>query len=429
MKLLRLSLLICTAIMTSAQAMEKESLLDFLPKELRKELDKFIENKAIINFWLIKASKKTSMKIDFNGPIFSVNWSPDGNKIVSGTIDAAHIWDAKTGALIRVLPTSSLTFVSWNHDGTKIATSSWDGVIRIWDAITGNLLRTLANGSQVSDTSWSPDDTKIVSGSRDSIKVWDISNGNIIYTFPGQHILSVAWSPDGQKIAAGSYASNDKTIKIYDTQTGSLIKTISYDSRISKVSWSHRDNIVIAGASNNTCLLFDISTMQQLSGNYGGICELGPDDLIMAAITDTTLNLWVLSWLAGELDHSGIKRIYSFAWSPEGSRIVTGSIPYDAPLPPPQQRGRIKQLLYKAAEAIVGRPTIKVWTVIDPEIKRTLYNNQEQLSAYTMEILIKAFDAAQNKIPLIVSEKELAFLPPEIQKAIKENVKKIEYTD
>jgi WD40 repeat protein len=37
-------------------------------------------------------------------------------------------------------------------------------------------------------------------------------------------VLSVAWSPDGKQIASGSY---DKTIKIWDSQSGGCQSTLT----------------------------------------------------------------------------------------------------------------------------------------------------------------------------------------------------------
>ena len=87
--------------------------------------------------------------------------------------------------------------------------------------ITGNkdkvvCLKTLKGHIyEVWSVAYSPDGTKIISGSEDkTIKIWDANTGECLQTLEGHLdiILSVAYSPDGTKIISGS---SDKTIKIW----------------------------------------------------------------------------------------------------------------------------------------------------------------------------------------------------------------------
>ncbi|MEE1097710.1 MAG: hypothetical protein U0K83_05205, partial [Bacteroidales bacterium] len=62
---------------------------------------------------------------------------------------------------------------------------------------------------------YSPDGTKIISGSGDkTIKIWDANTGQCLQTLEGHKysVNSVAFSHDGTKIISGSV---DKTIKIW----------------------------------------------------------------------------------------------------------------------------------------------------------------------------------------------------------------------
>ncbi|MEE1323143.1 MAG: hypothetical protein UHE91_04910, partial [Bacteroidales bacterium] len=62
---------------------------------------------------------------------------------------------------------------------------------------------------------YTPDGTKIISGSADkTVKIWDANTGECLKTLEGhsKYVYSVAFSPDGKHIVSGSY---DDTIKIW----------------------------------------------------------------------------------------------------------------------------------------------------------------------------------------------------------------------
>ena len=66
--------------------------------------------------------------------VFSVSYSPDGKKIISGSWDGTlRIWDAQSGTLENVLRghTDKVNTVRYSSDGAKIISGSWDQTIRI----------------------------------------------------------------------------------------------------------------------------------------------------------------------------------------------------------------------------------------------------------------------------------------------------------
>ena len=71
------------------------------------------------------------------------------------------------------------------------------------------------HSDEVNSVAYSPDGTKIISGSFDkTIKIWDANTGECLETLEGHSgsVKSVSYSPDGKNIISGS---DDKTIKIW----------------------------------------------------------------------------------------------------------------------------------------------------------------------------------------------------------------------
>ncbi|KAL5364299.1 WD40-repeat-containing domain protein [Aspergillus floccosus] len=68
----------------------------------------------------------------------------------------------------------------------------------------------------ICSVAFSPDGRRIVSGCcSDTIKFWDAQTGSLLRTLEGHSYLvsSVAFSPDGQRIVSGS---EDRTINLWD---------------------------------------------------------------------------------------------------------------------------------------------------------------------------------------------------------------------
>jgi len=66
--------------------------------------------------------------------------------------------------------------VAWSPDGKRIVSGSGDYTLRIWDADSGECLQTLrGHRSWVESVAWSPDGKRIVSGADDyTLRIWDV---------------------------------------------------------------------------------------------------------------------------------------------------------------------------------------------------------------------------------------------------------------
>jgi WD40 repeat protein len=132
------------------------------------------------------------------------------------------VWEAETGKELHSLTghEGGVYSVSWSPDGNRLATASNDGTVRVWDAGSGGQLLTItviAEGSrsQVWNASWSPDGHWLASGSDDgTARIWDANTGKELLTLRGHScaVTSVAWSPDSKRLVIGS---EDHTAKVW----------------------------------------------------------------------------------------------------------------------------------------------------------------------------------------------------------------------
>jgi eukaryotic-like serine/threonine-protein kinase len=164
------------------------------------------------------------------GRVWSVAFSPDGKRIVSGSFDKTlRVWDAVTGKSLMILRGHSdrVWSVAYSPDGNRIISGSYDGTVRVWDAEKGTEIKSLTgHNARIETVAFSPDGKKIASGSWDkTVKVWDAETGDERMTLVGHKagIAAVTFSPDGTRIISGT---SDRSVKVWDVETGDEIMTL-----------------------------------------------------------------------------------------------------------------------------------------------------------------------------------------------------------
>jgi WD40 repeat protein/serine/threonine protein kinase len=282
-------------------------------------------------------------------PIYSAAFSPDGRRIVIGSADhTATVWDANSGAQLLTLKghTDNVLSAAFSRDGQRIVTGSRDRMVKVWDAASGFELLTLKEHKEdVSSVAFSPDGRRIVTGSSDgTAKLWDAATDREPITLSGHSgfILSVSYSPDGQRIVTGSA---DKTARVWDTASGrELLILPGHSNLVSAAVFSPDGQRIATGSDDHTAKVWDAASGRELlsldeGSNWVHSVAFSPDgQRIVTGTAAGSTEVWdaasgrkllLFNGSFNGLDNGTYYPQGFFcmaAYSPDGQRIVTGSL-------------------------------------------------------------------------------------------------------
>src|SRR5262249_11829680 len=138
--------------------------------------------------------------------IGSVAYSPDGQRIITGggavrvspngedvdfTVgddNAAKVWDATESREMYTLKANDapVQSVDFSPNGKLIASGSLDGAARIWDLGSGRELWVRTNKEAVRSVAFFPDGRRMVTGCWDhTATVWEVATGKELFRLTG----------------------------------------------------------------------------------------------------------------------------------------------------------------------------------------------------------------------------------------------------
>jgi WD40 repeat protein len=116
-----------------------------------------------------------------------VAFDPSGDLLVTARAaeSTADSWDTTTGRRLSTFTghTAMVTDIAFDHEGTRVATSSSDGSVRVWDPRSGTEVVALhgPTSASVSGVRFSPDGSRVVSTSRDGVvRVWALTLDELV---------------------------------------------------------------------------------------------------------------------------------------------------------------------------------------------------------------------------------------------------------
>lgn len=244
------------------------------------------------------------------GSVESVEFSPDGKYIVSGTKfdNSVIMWRTSDGAeLWRQYAKEEVERVGWSSDGKYVAACSEDFIVTVYDSKSGEVFKVLKHTQGIDGLTWSNKGSILVSGEEMTknedgttdgyIRVFDMPSGKEIKTINfGNTTNELFFSYDDKYLLATGHGA----VKIYSTEDWSLVQTLNPDYYVTFISG-----------------VFSPDAKYVLATGHGG---------------NSRGNCYLWEWESGKLvkmfNQTG-KKIESVSWHPNGAYIAhAGHSPY-----------------------------------------------------------------------------------------------------
>lgn len=277
--------------------------------------------KRSVYLWNASNSEITQLVTlpDESDYVSSLQWNKKDNTIALGTFNnVVQIWDTTTLAKTHELSghSSRISSLSWSSHHT-LSSGGRDSKILNYDirqarnAVTHTYL---GHAQEICGLAWSEDGTTLASGGNENLLcIWDasMSGGNrssMSSTYEPrlkltQHqaaVKALAWCPWQRNTLASGGGTADRTIRIWNTISGTNTKSVDTNSQVCALQWNEPNKELVSshGFSDNQLILWNYPNMQKLKefrGHSARVLHMAqsPDNTtIVSASADETLRFW-----------------------------------------------------------------------------------------------------------------------------------------
>ena len=280
-------------------------------------------NLAGVNFR--NADLATSVFAETLSSVLSVSFNPDGSLLATGDVEGKIcLWRVVDGQQVLTLKghTGWIWAVALSPDGKTLASCNHESLIRLWDVQTIDFEPSNpANLAEVSNSSPLP--------------------GACLNTLWGHahRVWTIAFSPEGQLLASGS---DDETIRLWNAHDGTCMTILQgHTGGVMSVSFSPNGQILVSASADSSIRLWSVAhgtILKILLGHTSWVWAVAfsPDGQTLASGSDDcTIRLWDVQsgicrkTLQRHSDASGsqdtsVRWVTSLSFSPNGQTLASG---------------------------------------------------------------------------------------------------------
>lgn len=256
--------------------------------------------------------------------VTSVAWctvSGQSKYLAIGTnSNVVQLWDTQASRIVRTLRghTGRVASIAWNQHW--LTSGGRDSLIVQHDVRSANhvVARYKSHEQEVCGLKWNDDGTSLASGGNENyLCIWDASMSSrhrdshftsdvlprLVLKQHKAAVKALDWCPFNRGLLASGGGTADRTIKLWNSNSGAMLKSIDTGSQVCSVLWSKHQRELCSshGFSENQLILWkygsrsSLTKVKELTGHTARILSLAcsPDgSTVVSAAGDESLRFW-----------------------------------------------------------------------------------------------------------------------------------------